>query len=45
VFAGGAAIQLDVECVEVQMRDIGPRWAVKTRPSHDLGPDASTEPA
>jgi hypothetical protein len=45
VFAGGAAIQLDVECVEAQMRDIGPRWAVKTRPSHDLGPDTSTEPA
>lgn len=45
VFAGGAAIQLDVECVEAQMRDIGPRWAVKARPSHDLGPDASAEPA
>lgn len=45
VFAGGAAIQLDVECVEAQMRDIGPRWTVKARPSHDLGPDAPAEPA
>lgn len=45
VFAGGAAIRLEVECVEAQMRDIGPRWRVKSRPSHDLGPDASAEPA
>ena len=45
VFSGGSAIQLDVECVEAQMRDIGPRWAVKSRPSHDLGPDAPVAPA
>jgi len=45
VFAGGAAIQLDVECVEAQLRDIGPRWAVKTRPSHDPEPDAPVDQA
>jgi hypothetical protein len=45
VFAGGAAIQLDVECVEAQMRDIGPRWSVKSRPSHDPEPDAPDERA
>ncbi len=44
-FAGGAAIQLDVECVEAQMRDIGPRWAVKSRPSHDQGLAAPVEQA
>ena len=45
VFAGGAAIQLDVECVEAQMRDIGPRWSVKSRPSHDPEPDAPDDQA
>ena len=45
VFAGGAAIRLDVECVEAQLRDIGPRWTVKSRPSHDPGPDAPVESA
>ncbi len=45
VFSGGAAIRLDVECVEAQMRDIGPRWAVSSRPLHDPGPDAPVEQA
>jgi hypothetical protein len=40
MFAGGGAIQLDVECVEAQMRDIGPRWPVKNRPSHDFPQDS-----
>ena len=41
----GLQLGLEVECVEAQMRDIGPRWRVKSRPSHDLGPDGSAEPA
>ena len=36
VFAGGAVISLDVECVEAQLCDIGPRWKVAARPHHDL---------
>ncbi len=41
-FAGGAAICLDVECVEAQLRDIGPRWKTAARPTHDLSePEAS----
>ncbi|MCX7899884.1 MAG: DUF2948 family protein [Methylocystis sp.] len=35
-FAGGACICLDVECVEAQLCDVGPRWTVKSRPTHDL---------
>ncbi|GLI92851.1 DUF2948 family protein [Methylocystis echinoides] len=35
-FAGGAAICLDVECVEAQLCDIGPRWKTASRPSHDI---------
>lgn len=35
-FAGGAAICLDVECVEAQLCDMGPRWKTAARPSHDV---------
>lgn len=33
-FAGGAVICLDVECVEAQLCDIGPRWKTTARPMH-----------
>jgi hypothetical protein len=35
-FSGGAAIRLEVECLEAQMRDIGPRWKAKGQPGHEL---------
>lgn len=35
-FAGGARFCLDVECVEAQLCDIGPRWTTAARPNHDL---------
>lgn len=35
VFAGGAAIQLDVECIEARMKDLGPVWEAEGRPDHD----------
>lgn len=35
-FAGGASIALDVECVEAQLCDMGPRWKVAARPMHDF---------
>lgn len=35
VFAGGAAIQLDLECIEVQLKDLGPVWEVEGRPDHE----------
>ena len=31
-FAGGSAIRLEVECLEVSLSDVGPRWAVDRRP-------------
>lgn len=34
VFSGGAAIRLDVECVEVRMKDLGPVWEAEGRPEH-----------
>ena len=33
-FSGGAAIRLEVECLEAQMRDLGPRWACDQQPAH-----------
>ena len=39
VFSGGAAIRLDVECIEVQMKDLGPVWEADGRPAHDALPD------
>jgi hypothetical protein len=35
-FSGGGAVRLDVECLEAQMRDIGPRWKAKGQPGHQL---------
>jgi Protein of unknown function (DUF2948) len=33
-FAGGGAIRLDVECIEAELRDLGPMWQAKSRPRH-----------
>jgi hypothetical protein len=35
-FSGGAAIRLDVECLEAAMADLGPRWTAKSKPVHPL---------
>ena len=42
VFAGGAAIQLDVECIEAELKDLGPAWRTRSQPSHPTG-DAPTK--
>jgi hypothetical protein len=33
-FSGGAGARLQVECLEAQMRDIGPRWPCGGKPDH-----------
>jgi hypothetical protein len=35
-FSGGASLRLEVECVEAQVVDLGPVWAAKAAPAHDL---------
>lgn len=35
VLAGGAAIRLDVECIEAQLTDLGAAWSTSSRPDHD----------
>ena len=34
VFSGDGAIQLDVEYIEAELRDLGGTWATKSRPNH-----------
>lgn len=34
VFSGDAAIRLEVECIEAELRDLGAQWATKTKPNH-----------
>jgi hypothetical protein len=33
-FSGGASIQLQVECIEVELRDLGPEWRARSKPEH-----------
>jgi len=35
--SGGGAIRLEVECIEVQMSDLGEEWQTPRVPHHDLG--------
>lgn len=35
VFAGTAAIRLDVECIEIRLTDLGSAWEASSRPIHD----------
>jgi hypothetical protein len=36
IFADGGAIQIDVECIEMQMKDLGPVWEAESRPVHTI---------
>jgi hypothetical protein len=36
-FAGGGAIRLHVECIEAELRDIGPVWQTPRKPQHPDG--------
>jgi len=36
IFSGEAAIELDVECVEAQMSDLGAAWQTEFKPVHPL---------
>jgi hypothetical protein len=34
MFSGGAAIRLEVECLEGELADLGPEWVTARRPGH-----------
>jgi hypothetical protein len=36
VFAGGGAVRLTVEVIEVRLADLGPAWETAAKPRHDL---------
>ena len=42
MFAEGARIRLAVECLEAEMRDLGPRWPVDQKPKPLLDEPASS---
>ncbi len=42
VFAGGGAVQLDVEVIEARLADLGAAWATSAKPEHDL--EGAAEP-
>jgi hypothetical protein len=41
-FSGGAAIRLEVECIDAQMRDLGLRWEAHARPGHAIDNEPET---
>ena len=44
VFAGGGAVQLDVEVIEARLADLGAAWSTAAKPKHDDTADTSAEP-
>jgi hypothetical protein len=34
IFSGGAALRLDVECLEAELADLGPSWSAASCPTH-----------
>ena len=35
-FSGEGALRLEVECLEIELADLGPVWTTETRPAHGL---------
>jgi hypothetical protein len=40
-FADGAAVRLHVECIETELRDLGPVWEARSRPKHPDEPSGT----
>jgi Protein of unknown function (DUF2948) len=38
-FSGGAALRLEVECLECELADLGPIWTTTCCPAHDVSRD------
>jgi hypothetical protein len=43
MFSGGAALRLDVECLEAELADLGPSWATECCPEHAIDATATNE--
>lgn len=44
MFSGGAALRLEVECLEAELADLGPSWVTECCPAHAVDGEAA-EPA
>jgi hypothetical protein len=44
-FSGGAALRLQVECLEVELADLGPAWTTECCPDHAVETPAGEQPA
>lgn len=42
IFSGGAALRLEVECLECELADLGPTWDARARPVHEIDVPAAT---
>jgi hypothetical protein len=40
-FSGGAALRLEVECLEAELADLGPSWVTERCPAHAIDGDAA----
>jgi Protein of unknown function (DUF2948) len=38
IFSGDAAVRLDVECIEAELKDLGPAWRARSKPRHPDDP-------
>jgi hypothetical protein len=45
IFSGGAAMRLDVECLEAELADLGPSWTTAACPVHAVAEDGSRKSA
>jgi hypothetical protein len=41
MFSGGGALRLEVECLEAELRDLGPSWTTDCCPSHAVEVEAA----
>jgi hypothetical protein len=44
VFSGGAALRLEVECLEAELADLGAVWTTTTCPGHPVDDQPVAEP-
>jgi hypothetical protein len=42
-FSGGAALRLEVECLEAELADLGPVWSTEACPAHTLEVQAADD--
>lgn len=45
LFAAGAAVRLDVEYIEVELKDLGHVWTTKYKPDHAMAEETANKPA